>query len=241
MKDAVHPAVFVTTHWSVVLRAGRSDTTRARAALENLCQTYWYPLYAYVRRRGYSAADAEDLTQGFFARLLELESLADVRREKGKFRSFLLASMNHYLSDQRDHALARKRDARLTFSLDSKAAETRYGREPVDALTPQRLFERQWAMTLLETVVQRLRREYEAGGRGESFLQLRFAITGDKSEVPYLELAERLEVSEEAVRVAVHRLRKRYRELLREEIANTVTTEEEIADELQSLRRILAS
>jgi len=193
-----------------------------------------------VRRRGYNPSDAEDLTQGFFARLLQLESLADVRREKGRFRSFLLAGMNHFLSDQRDRALAKKRGARLTISLDSREAETRYGREPANTTTPERLFERQWALTLLETVVQRLRREYEAGGKGESFLELRFAITGDKSDVPYVELAERLEVSEEAVRVAVHRLRQRYRQLLREEIANTVTTEEEIVDELQSLCRILS-
>jgi RNA polymerase sigma-70 factor (ECF subfamily) len=233
-------AVFATTHWSVVLTAGRSDSTRARTALEQLCQTYWYPLYAYVRRRGYSSADAEDLTQGFLARLLELESLADVRREKGRFRSFLLASMNHYLSDQRDRVLAKKRGAQQTISLDSHAAETRYGREPADTTTPERLFERQWALTLLQTVVQRLRREYEADGKGELFLQLRFAITGEKSAVPYADLAGRLGLSEESVRVSVHRLRKRYRQLLREEIAHTVVTEAEIADELQSLRRILS-
>lgn len=233
--------MFVTTHWSVVLTAGRSDTTRARAALETLCQTYWYPLYAYVRRRGCSAADAEDLTQGFFARLLELESLGDVRREKGKFRAFLLAAMNHYLADARDRAFAKKRGMQQTISLDSHAAETRYGREPADTMTPERLFERQWAMTLLETVVQRLRSEYEADGKGGLFMQLRFAITGEKSAVPYVELATRLGLSDEAVRVAVHRLRRRYRKLLREEISHTVTTENEIADELQSLRRILSS
>ncbi|MGD0016713.1 MAG: sigma factor [Verrucomicrobiia bacterium] len=232
---------FATTHWSVVLTAGRSDSTHARAALEKLCQTYWYPLYAYVRRRGYSAADAEDLTQGFFARLLELESLADVRREKGKFRSFLLACMNHYLSDERDRAFAKKRGAQQTISLDSQAAETRYSHEPADTTTPERLFEKQWALTLLETVVQRLRREYEADGKGGLFMQLRFAITGEKSAVPYAELAMRLSLSEEAVRVAVHRLRRRYRQLLQEEIAHTVTNENEVADELQSLHRILSS
>jgi len=225
----------------VVLTAGHSDSTHARAALEKLCQTYWYPLYAYVRRRGYGAADAEDLAQGFFARLLKLESLADVRRERGKFRSFLLAAMNHYLSDERDRALAKKRGAQQTISLDAHVAETRYGREPADTMTPERLFEKQWALTLLETVVQRLRREYETDGKGELFMALRFAITGEKSTVPYAELGVRLGLSEEAVRVAVYRLRRRYRQLLREEIAHTVTTEEEIADELQSLRRILSS
>jgi RNA polymerase sigma factor (sigma-70 family) len=224
-----------------VLTAGRSDTTRARDALARHCQTYWYPLYAYVRRRGYSPADAEDLTQGFFARLLKLESLADVRRERGKFRSFLLAAMNHYLSDQRDRALAKKRGMQQTISLDSRSAETRYGREPADTVTPERLFEQQWALTLLETVVQRLRHEYETDGKGELFMGLRFAITGERSAVPYAELATQLGLSEEAVRVTVHRLRRRYRQLLREEIAHTVTTEDEVADELQSLRRILSS
>lgn len=242
MTDPLKPRdYFATTHWSVVLAAGRSDATRARAALEKLCQTYWYPLYAYVRRRGYRAPDAEDMTQGFFARLLELESLADVRREKGKFRSFLLAAMNHYLSDERDRALAKKRGVQRTISLDSHVAETRYGGEPADTTTPERLFERQWALTLLETVVQRLRGEYESGGKRELFMHLRFAITGEKSTVPYAALATQLGLSEEAVRVAVHRLRRRYRQLLREEIAHTVTTDEEIADELQSLRRILSS
>jgi RNA polymerase sigma factor (sigma-70 family) len=234
-------AWFATTHWSAVLTAACSDTTRARAALEKLCQTYWYPLYAYARRRGHSPPDAEDLTQGFFARLLKLNSLADVRREKGKFRAFLLASMNHYLADEWDRARAQRRDVRRTISLDTGAAETRYRREPADQLTPERLFERQWALTLLETVVQRLHREYEADGKGELFMQLRFAITGDKSAVPYTDLAARIGMSEEAVRVAVHRLRRRYRQLLREEIAHTVTTEDEVADELRSLRRILSS
>jgi RNA polymerase sigma-70 factor (ECF subfamily) len=231
---------FATTHWTVVLAAGRSDSTRARDAMESLCRTYWYPLYAYVRRRGYSAADAEDLTQGFLTRLLELDSLADVRRERGKFRSFLLASLNHYLSDERDRASAAKRDARRTISLDAQAAETRYGREPVDPLTPERLFERQWALALLETVVQRLRGEYEGAGKGELFMALRFAITGGRSEVPYGELARQLGTTEPAIRVAVHRLRRRYRQVLRNEIAQTVATPQDVEDELRSLMNSLA-
>ncbi len=233
--------LFLTTRWSVVLRAGRSDTTRAQAALAELCQTYWYPLYAYARLRGCSPHDAEDATQGFFARLLKLDSLAAVKREKGRFRAFLLVSMKHYLADQRDHASARKRDKALTISLDAQVAEERYRCEPVDTVTPEHLFERRWALTLLDTVMKRLCAEYEGSGRAELFAALRFAITGDKSAVPYTELAAELSITGEAVRVAIHRLRRRYREVLREEIAHTVGDESEIAGELDSLRRILST
>ena len=235
------PDLFVTTRWSVVLRAGRSDTTRAQAALADLCQTYWYPLYAYARRRGCSPHDAEDATQGFFARLLKLHSLAGVQKEKGRFRAFLLASMKHYLADEHDHASAQKRDRALTMSLDAQAAEERYRFEPADPVTPEQLFERRWALTLLETVMRRLCSEYKDSGRGTLFAALRFAITGDKSTVPYAELAKDLDMTGEAVRVAVHRLRRRYRQVLREEIAHTVAGESEIADELNALRRILSA
>jgi RNA polymerase sigma factor (sigma-70 family) len=241
MADSSKPRDrFAATRWTVVLTAARSDTTRARAALGNLYQTYWFPLYAYVRRRGYGAADAEDLTQGFFARLVAFDSLAAVTREKGRFRSFLLASLNHFLADEWDRASAQKRDARLTVPLDTQSAETRYLREPADTETPERLFERQWALTLLETVVQRLQREHEAAGKGDLFMTLRFSITGDRHTVPYAELAARLGLSDEAVRVAVHRLRRRYRQVLREEIAHTVADEAEVEEELRYLRRILA-
>ncbi len=232
---------FATTRWTVVLRAGHSNTTRSQAALAELCQTYWYPLYAYARRRGCSPHDAEDATQGFFAKLLKLNSLADVEREKGRFRAFLLASMKHYLADQHDHASAQKRDRACTISLDAQAAEERYRFEPVETVTPEQLFERRWALTLLETVMQSLCAEYESSGRAVLFAALRFAITGDKSDVPYAELAAELDMTGEAVRVAVHRLRLRYRQVLREEIAHTVAHESEIADELNSLRRILSA
>jgi RNA polymerase sigma factor (sigma-70 family) len=232
---------FATTCWSVVLRAGRSDTTRAQTALAELCGTYWYPLYAYARRRGCSPPDAEDATQGFFAKLLKLHSLAEVKREKGRFRAFLLASMKHYLADEHDHACAQKRDLALTISLDAQAAEERYRFEPVETVTPEQLFERRWALTLLETVMQRLCAEYENSGRAAWFAALRFAITGDKSSVPYTQLAAKLGMTGEAVRVAVHRLRQRYRQVLRKEIAQTVADESEIADELNSLRRILSA
>ena len=239
--EAEAQPLFVTTRWSVVLRAGRSDTTRAQAALADLCQAYWYPLYACVRRKGHSPHDAEDLTQGFFARLLKLNSLAGVRREKGRFRSFLLASMNHFLADEWDRATAAKRDAQRTLALDVTDAERRYREAMTDSLTPERLFERQWALTLLETVLQRLRGEYEKSARGALFMALRFSITGEKSAAPYAELAASLGMTEEAVRVAVHRLRVRYRQLLREEIAQTVADEADIEAEMESLRRILSA
>jgi len=232
---------FATTQWTIVLNAGRSDSTGARNALAELCQTYWYPLYAYVRRRGVSPADAEDLTQGFFARLLELNSLAAVRREKGKFRSFLLASLNHYLSDEWDRQRAQKRGQGRVISLEAGVAEARWSREPADSLTPERLFERKWAMTLLEAVVHRLQREYESAGKGPLFLALRFSIAGEKAEEPYTKLAADLGLSEPALRVAVHRLRRRYRQLLRDEIARTVVTEAEIDDEIRHLYRALGA
>ena len=231
---------FATTRWTMIRRAHGTDTTSARDALAELCQSYWYPLYAYVRRSGCDPQDAEDLTQGFFARLLRLDSLAKVRREHGKFRAFLLASLKHFLADERDFASAQRRDARLTISLDAVAAEERYRAVPAGTLTQDQMFERQWALTLLETVMQRLAREYEASGRGALFAELRFAIIGEKSAAPYRELANRLELSEEAVRVAIHRLRRRYREALREELAQTVTSEAEVLEELRELRRILS-
>jgi len=233
--------IFVTTRWTMVLRAARSDTTRARAALGDLCQAYWYPLYAYARRRGYSPHDAEDLTQGFFARILKLNSLAEVGRERGKFRAFMLAAMNHFISDEWDRTSAQKRAAQRTISLDAEMAENRYRSEPADKLTPESLFERRWAVTLLENVVKHLRSEYEASGQGALFMELRFAITGDKNTIPYAELASRLGLKEEALRVTVHRLRQRYRRALREEIAQTVADESEVVEEMNCLCRILST
>jgi RNA polymerase sigma-70 factor (ECF subfamily) len=234
------PDLFVQTRWTLIQRAHASDTAGARTALAELCQTYWQPLYAYVRRSGCSPHDAEDLTQGFFERLLRLDSLAGVRREEGKFRAFLLASLKHFLADQRDFASAQKRDARLTLSLDADTAEQRYLAVPAGTLTPDQVYERQWAMTLLETVMQRLAREYEESARGGLFAALRFAIAGEKSALPYADLAARLGMSEEAVRVAIHRLRQRYRAALREELAHTVTSDAEVHEELRELRRILS-
>ncbi len=207
--------------------------------MAELCQTYWFPLYAFVRRKGNSPQDAEDLTQGFFARLLQLDSLSTVRRERGRFRAFLLAAMNHYLADEWGWASAQKRDIRKTVSLDIHAAETRYANEPADHASPERLFERQWALTLLETVLQLLCREYAAAGKQALFQALRFTITCDGKE-SYVDQGARVGLTAEAARVAAHRLRQRYRQLLREEIAHTVAKEAEVEEELRHLRRILA-
>jgi len=223
-----------------VLAAGRSDTTHAREALARLCQTYWYPLYAYVRRRGHSPEDAQDLTQEFFARLLERKAVATVSPEKGKFRSFLLASMNHFLADEWDKARAQKRGGGQTIPLDTASAETRYLQHPAETLTPEKAFDQRWALTLLEEVYQRLQQEHEREGKGGMFEALRFCLTGQRSAVPYADLARRLDLSEGAVKVAVHRLRQRYRKLLRNLIAETVSTPDEVEEELRCLLRALA-
>ncbi len=238
-KPPLRPEYFATTHWSVVRSAGSAETSRVRQALAQLCQAYWYPLYAYVRRKGHSSHDAEDLTQEFFARLLEQNAFASARQELGKFRSFLLAAMNHFLADEWDRARAQKRGGGKVVSLDAHAAESRLAHEPVESQTPERLFERAWAMTLLETVYGKLRAAYESSGRGELFRELRFCLTGERSGAPYQELGERLGLSEAAVKVAVHRLRERYRALLREEIAQTVSDPKEIESELRCLLQAL--
>ena len=234
--------VFVTTLWTVVLAAGHGrDSTGARAALDVLCRTYWYPLYAYVRRRGHNAHDAEDLVQGFLSQLIRLNSVSELTREKGRFRAFLLASMQHYMSDEWRRASASKRDVRKTVSWDAMEAESRYASEPAESLTPERLYDRQWALSLLGGVVRRLRDEYVKTGKGELFRQLQPALSGDKSAVPYADIAAQTGLSEGSLRVAVHRLRQRYRQLLREEIANTVEHATDVDAELADLRRVLAA
>jgi RNA polymerase sigma-70 factor (ECF subfamily) len=232
--------VFVTTRWSVVLTAGSSETTGARHALEKLCQAYWYPLYAYVRRRGFSPPDAEDLTQEFFARFLEHHWVANADREKGRFRTFLLSAMNHFLANEWDKARAQKRGGGAPLlPLEFDTAETRYIREPADNVTPEQHFERRWALTLLETVTDRLRAEYEQDGRGDLFAVLNPCLVGERTSQPYAELAQKLALSEGAVKSAVHRLRQRYRQLLREEITHTVAGPGEVEEELRHLVAVL--
>jgi RNA polymerase sigma-70 factor (ECF subfamily) len=230
---------FVTTHWSVVLNAGRRDTTRSRAALENLCQTYWQPLYAYVRRRGYSPEDAQDLTQEFFARLLDRNAVATARPEKGRFRSFLLASMNHFLADEWDKSRAQKRGSGQVIACDLQDAEARLESFADKTSTPEKAFEYRWAIALLEKVYQRLADEYREQGKLALFEVLKATLAGPGNSAPYTELAEQVGLSVGAVKVAVHRLRRRYRDLLRETIADTVSSADEVEDELRYLFRTL--
>src|SRR5687767_2624353 len=213
------PGYFATTHWSVVLTAQGSDSTVAHAALSSLCRTYWYPLYAFVRRQGHSPHDAQDLTQEFFARLLAKNYLAIADRERGKFRSFLLASLKHFLANEWNRAQAAKRGGgRELISLNDEEAEGRYALEPADNTTAERIFERRWATTLLDQVVARLRDEYVRAEKAGWYDALKNCLTVDSRSAPYAELATRLKTSEGAIKVAVHRLRQRYREVLREEI-----------------------
>ncbi len=229
-------ARFRTTHWSVVLAAGRRSSPDARDALAALCQVYWYPLYAYVRRRGHSREDAQDLTQAFFARLLE-ENVADkADPTRGKFRSFLLASLNHFLAKEWRRARAQKRGAgQVALSIDLAAGEHRYTLEPSQELTAERIFERRWALTLIEQTLAKLRDEFAASGKLVLFESLKPYLGGDESTVPYGEIAADLGKTEGAVKVAVHRLRQRCRELLRAEIARTVSGPQEVDDELRDL------
>jgi RNA polymerase sigma-70 factor (ECF subfamily) len=235
------PSQFATTHWSLVLAARDRAEPGADDALASLCALYWYPLYAYVRRRGHGADQAHDLTQEFFARLLEKDFLAGVDRGKGKFRSFLLAACNHFLANERDRVRAKKRGGgRPVLSLDAGDAEERYRAEPADALTAEKLFERRWALALLQQVMSRLRDEFEAKGKGRLFDRLRGFLVGEKGG-GHRRAAEELGLSEGAVKVAVHRLRQRYRELLHEEIGRTVGSPDQAEEEIRDLFAALGS
>lgn len=230
--------LFATTHWSVVLEAGKQGRPQAAAALEKLCRSYWYPLYAFIRHRGYSPEDAQDLTQGFLAGLLATGSLDTVHPTKGRFRSFLLAALNHFLANEWDKARTLKRGGNRTMvSLD--AAESRYDAEPRDPLSPDRLFERRWALTLLEQVSARLSAEYRSTNRGPLFESLQVYLAGEKGLPPYQHTADRLGLSLDAVKKAVERLRRRYGELMREEIARTVSEPAEVDQEIRYLRTVL--
>jgi RNA polymerase sigma-70 factor (ECF subfamily) len=233
--------MFATTHWSLVLSARAADTPSAREALAELCRVYWYPLYAYVRRRGHDHDRAQDLTQEFFARLLEKNGLASVDKGRGRFRSFLLAACQHFLANQHDHDNAQKRGGGRHFvPLDLHDAARRYDREPSHEQTPERLFERRWVLALLEQVLARLRGEYEAAGKAALFDRLKGHLSGDAGGPPHAQTAAELQLSEGAVKVAVHRLRKRYRELLRAEIAQTLDDPSEVEDEIRQLFAALA-
>jgi RNA polymerase sigma-70 factor (ECF subfamily) len=238
-EQTAGPPLFATTHWSVVLAAANDKTPEAAAALERLCRIYWYPLYAFVRRQGYGPADAQDLTQEFFARLLARSFLARVAPQKGKFRSFLLVSLRHFLSDERDRASAVKRGGgKELLSLDAEEAEGRYRLEPVERLDAEKIYERRWAMTLLGLAWTRLREESAARGKLEQFERLAEFVAGE-AEVTCVAAASELGLTESAMRSAVHRLRERYRALIREEIALTVSAPGEVDDELRYLIKVV--
>lgn len=230
-------AGFAATRWTLVLAAARGNAaSHAAEAMAELCRVYWYPLYAYVRHRGHDTHEAEDLTQEFFLRLLAKDGLAGVDRQKGKFRAFLLASMKHFLANEWDRCRAQKRGGgRILIRLDALDAESRYRLEPVHDVTPEKLFERQWALTVLEQVLSRLQTEFAAEGKKPLFDRLGPFLTVGRGSASYAEVADELKMSEGAVKVAVHRLRGRYRRLLRDEIAQTVASPEEIDEEIRYL------
>lgn len=239
--SAPRPA-FVTTHWSLVLSARNEQSPQSAAALEKLCRIYWYPLYAYIRRSGKSRENAEDLTQAFFARLLEKKSLDSAQQERGRFRSFLLVVLKRFLANEWERAHAQKRGGFQTqISLDTETAERKFQSEITSAeIPPDRAFERRWALTLLEQTMSRLRAEFERAGKISEFERLKIFLTADKHEIPYATVATELGMNESALRVAVHRLRRRYRELFREEIAHTLAEGESVDEELRHLMSVLA-
>jgi RNA polymerase sigma factor (sigma-70 family) len=227
---------FSTTHWSMVLTAGNGNLAGATSALEQLCGKYWYPIYAFVRRRGSNVHEAEDLTQAFFAHLLEKETLKQVDRQKGKFRTFLLASLTNFLNnDWRKTQTLKRGGQHQIISLDETVAENRYQLEAADLAAPEILFERRWALTLLEQVFTRLKQEYTASKKAGLFIQLESLITGEITVGQYAELSLALGMKEEAVRVALSRARRRFGELLRHEIAQTVASPTDVEDEIRHL------
>ncbi len=233
---------FATTHWSVVLAAGSPESTRYKEALETLCRTYWFPIYAYLRRKGCDANRAEDQTQGFFTHMIEMHDLCRADPDRGRFRSFLLSMLKHFMADQWDWSQAQKRGGgKKALSLDLADAESRYKLELSHQLSPDKLFEKSWALTVLAQTMARLKAESSGTRRQTLFENLKAHLAGQSHAVPYRELAARLEMTEGSVKVAVHRLRQRYRELLREHIAQTVSGPEQIEDEIRALFVALAS
>jgi RNA polymerase sigma factor (sigma-70 family) len=227
---------FATTQWTVVLAAGQKRSRQAEQALEELCRTYWYPLYAYVRRRGLTHEDAEDIVQAFFARLLEKNYLEGLSSEKGKFRSFLLASIKNFLANEWRRAGRLKRGAGVApLSLDWQSGDTRYQIDPPDQCSPDKLFDRAWAVTLLERVIARLRDECVKEGKLKQFEELKPFLMLGKKAIPYDRAAAALGMTEGTVRVAVHRLRREYRRLLREEITGTLSDPAQVDEEMRAL------
>ncbi len=241
MNDQSGPRQFTTTHWSLVaaVKPGDASETRAREALEELCQVYWYPLYAFVRRRGYSEHDAQDLTQAFFARIIETDGFASADCRLGRFRSYLLGAMKHFLANEWQRGQTQKRGGQVKFiEWDALDPEARYTGESQQTEDPDHLFDRAWALETIAGALQALRDEMASAGKGEHFNTLKGSLTGE-DELPREEVALRLGMSAGAVKVAVHRLRQRLRKLLRAAIAETVSNEAELDDEMRYLVTIL--
>jgi len=230
---------FPVTRWTLVLAAGDPHRKEARSALVSLCESYWYPLYAHLRRCGYPADQAQDLTQEFLMRVLEGRYLDRANPQKGRFRSFLLTSLKFFVADEEDRQRAQKRGGGMLVPLEFSSGEERYQREPADEETPERIFERRWALSVLDRVVERLRNEFVQQGRPEHFERLKVFLLG-RSDAPYAALARDMNTSEGALKVAIHRLRKRYRELLRLEIADTVADTAEVESEIRILATVLS-
>lgn len=241
-NSARHSAArFATTHWSVVIAAASPSSQGYEQALETLLETYWFPLYAYLRRHGSSRDEAADFTQAFFAKMMEKQYLKGIGPRPGKFRAFLLTALKHFISNERDRARAKKRGGdRKILSLDFDSAENQYSLEPADDLTPDKLFEKSWALTVLERTMSRLEAELAEKGKQHLFDHLKCYLAVEGATVPYREVAEKIDMTEAAVKTTVHRLRRRCRELLRDEIAQTVATEEQIDDEIRGLFAALA-
>ncbi len=228
--------IFATTHWTVVLAAGQRHTPQSDAALEQLCRNYWFPLYAYVRRRGYTKEDAEDLVQAFFARFLAKNYLASLSAERGRFRAFLLAALKNFLANEWDKSQRLKRGGgQAALSLDWETADTKFQVAATGEPNPEQAFDREWALALLAKVIERLQAECAAEGKSKLFEQLKIFLAAGKGEAAHGEVARALGMEEGAVRVAVHRLRKRYRQLLRDEIANTLSDPAMVDEELRAL------
>jgi RNA polymerase sigma-70 factor (ECF subfamily) len=233
--------VFATTHWSVVLTAAEGETEPAMRALEKLCQAYWYPIYVYVRRKGHGPDDAQDLTQEFFSQFISKEHFRLADRNKGRFRTFLLATLDYFLAREWSRAHRQKRGGQFTFvSLDQQDPEERYRLEPADNDTPEKRLLREWALTVLKRTMDALAAECQKQGKGPLFKEVRNLLSGERDGGAYAGIAKRLGMNEGAVRVAVHRLRQRYGELLREEVAQTVETPEEVEDEMKYLLEALS-
>jgi RNA polymerase sigma factor (sigma-70 family) len=241
MEDPSGPRQFATTHWSLVgaAKPGELSQTRARAALEELCRTYWYPLYAFVRSRGYAAHDAQDLTQAFFARIIETDGFASADPKLGRFRSYLLGALKHFLANEWHRSQTQKRGGQVQFiEWDALDPEARYAGATEQSDDPEHLFDREWALETIAGALKTLRDEMTEAGKGEQFDALKSSLTGE-DELPREEIAARLEMSEGAVKVAVHRLRQRYRKLLRAAVAETVSSEADLDDEMRYLVAVL--